>query len=86
MEHNGGKSWFNGQTRPVQGSGKPPKDFYNTGLVVTSTWHYYIDPFEHNRHYIAYTDTGLALSLDGDKTWKCGYVEIPDTRWRNTCY
>ena len=86
ITHNGGKNWFNGQTRPVPGSGKPPKDFLNTGLVVTSTWHYYIDPFEHNRHYIAYTDTGLARSLDGDKTWKCGYVEIPDTKWRNTCY
>ena len=32
--------------------------------MVTTTWHYYIDPCESNRHYIAYTDIGFARSLD----------------------
>jgi len=83
ITHDGGDTWFNGQTRPVPGSGDPPEDFFNTGLVVTSTWHYYIDPFEPSRRYIAYTDIGFARSLDADQSWKWGYTEIP---WNNTCY
>jgi len=83
ITHDGGDTWFNGQTRPVPGSGDPPEDFFNTGLVVTSTWHYYIDPFEPGRRYIAYTDIGFARSLDADQSWKWGYTEIP---WNNTCY
>jgi len=83
ITNNGGVSWFNGQTRPVPGSPTPPTDFLNTGLVVTSSWHYYIDPFQSNRHYICYTDIGFASSLDSGQTWKWGFKAIP---WSNTTY
>jgi photosystem II stability/assembly factor-like uncharacterized protein len=54
-------------------------------LVVTTTWHYYVDPFETNRHYIAYTDIGMARSLDGGKTW-IWWDPKSWAPWRNTCY
>jgi photosystem II stability/assembly factor-like uncharacterized protein len=41
----------------------------DTGLVVTTAWQFYIDPFEPNRQYIAYTDIGYARSTDAGKTW-----------------
>jgi photosystem II stability/assembly factor-like uncharacterized protein len=41
----------------------------DNGLVVTTVWHYDIDPFEPNRHYISYTDIGFARSTDAGKTW-----------------
>ena len=55
------------------------------GLVVTTTWHYYVDPFEANRHYIAYTDIGMARSLDAGKTW-IWWDRNTWAPWRNTCY
>ncbi len=84
---NGGKTWFNGHSRPAANEEKPVA-FLNTGLVVTSTWHYYIDPFQQRRHYIAYTDIGFARSLDKGKTWRywpswSRHRQIP---WYNTCY
>jgi photosystem II stability/assembly factor-like uncharacterized protein len=36
---------------------------------VTTAWNYYLDPFEPDRHYIAYTDIGYARSTDAGKTW-----------------
>ena len=64
----GGKTWKCGHARRAGGSGKEAAWLCN-GLVVTTTWNYYIDPFEPNRHYIAYTDIGFARSLDAGKTW-----------------
>src|SRR5262249_26387875 len=55
------------------------------GLVVTTTWHYYVDPIETNRHYICYTDIGWARSLDGGKSW-IWWDEKSWPPWRNTCY
>ena len=55
------------------------------GLVVTTTWNYYIDPFEPARHYIAYTDIGLARSFDAGKTWNW-WAREGRPPWRNTCY
>lgn len=83
----GGRSWWNAHTRPVPAAGnQKPVEFLNTGLVVTTTWHYYIDPFEPQRHYIPYTDIGFARSLDGAKTWRWwGGRDVPGA-WRNTCY
>jgi hypothetical protein len=52
--------------------------------VVTTTWNYYIDPFESNRHYIAYTDIGFARSLDAGKTW-IWWDKNSWAPWRNTC-
>jgi len=65
-----GKTWKNAHTNPVQLEGEAiPTSFKNTGLNNTTTWHYYIDPFEHNRHYISYTDIGFSRSIDSGKTW-----------------
>ena len=79
----GGSTWKNGHSRPALEGDEKPEMFLNTGLVVTSTWHYYIDPFQPNRHYIAYTDIGFARSLDSGKSWTSWRGGIP---WRNTCY
>jgi len=86
ITHNGGDTWFNGHTYPAPGrEPKPGCAWVCNGLVVTTTWHYYIDPFEANRHYIAYTDIGLARSTDSGKTW-IWWDKHSWPPWRNTCY
>lgn len=110
ITHNGGETWFNGDTYPANGKGdillfpsasavgvwateksrmspfsKPGSAWSCTGLVVTTTWNYYIDPFQSSRHYIAYTDIGFARSLDGGKTW-IWWDKNTWAPWRNTCY
>jgi photosystem II stability/assembly factor-like uncharacterized protein len=86
ITHNGGSTWFNGDTYPAGGQvPKPGCAWSCTGLVVTTTWNYYIDPFEANRHYIAYTDIGFARSLDAGKTW-IWWDKDSWAPWRNTCY
>jgi len=86
LTHNGGKSWFNAHCFPVPGAKPGPgTPFVCNGLVVTSTWNYYVDPFQHNRHYIAYTDIGFARSLDGGVTW-IWWEKGKQAPWRNTCY
>ncbi|MDQ7778434.1 MAG: hypothetical protein RDV41_01840, partial [Planctomycetota bacterium] len=88
MTTNGGKSWFCGHTRLAPGQKSPdvkePKWQCN-GLVVTTTWNYYIDPFEPNRHYICYTDIGFARSLDAGQSWIWWPIE-GRAPWSNTCY
>lgn len=86
ITHDGGDSWFNGDTYVAPGhEARPGCAWACTGLVVTTTWHYYIDPFEANRHYIAYTDIGMARSLDAGKTW-IWWDRNTWAPWRNTCY
>jgi hypothetical protein len=86
ITHNGGDTWFNGDTYYADGQTPGPGcAWVCTGLVVTTTWNYYIDPFEANRHYIAYTDIGFARSLDAGKTW-IWWDKDSWTPWRNTCY
>jgi photosystem II stability/assembly factor-like uncharacterized protein len=86
ITHNGGDTWFNGDTYPAPGQKPEPGCAWTcTGLVVTTTWNYYIDPFEANRHYIAYTDIGFARSLDAGKTW-IWWDKDSWAPWRNTCY
>ena len=86
VTHDGGATWFNGSTRPAP-AGKPKAGsaWVCNGLVVTTTWHYYIDPFETNRHYIAYTDIGFARSVDAGQTW-IWWDKNSWAPWRNTCY
>jgi photosystem II stability/assembly factor-like uncharacterized protein len=84
---NGGKTWTCGHTHQVPGTeaaGETPRWLCN-GLVVTTTWNYYIDPFEPNRHYICYTDIGFARSLDRGKTWQW-WAQKGRAPWNNTCY
>ncbi len=86
VTHNGGRTWFNGHTYPAPGQQPGPGcAWVCNGLVVTTTWHYYIDPFQANRHYIAYTDIGLARSVDSGKTWTW-WDPRSWAPWRNTCY
>lgn len=91
ISDNGGKSWFNGHSRLATPGTDPLAKkipgalFRNTGLVVTSTWNYYIDPHQRNRHYICYTDIGFARSLDRGETWH-HWGEGEQAPWRNTCY
>ena len=83
---NGGASWYNGQTRPVDPASRDKRSkFRNTGLVVTSTWNYYLDPFEPARRYICYTDIGFARSLDAGATWMW-WGRGDGVPWINTCY
>jgi len=86
ITHDGGASWFVGSTYPA-GDPKPGPDtaWVCNGLVVTTTWHYYVDPHQTHRHYIAYTDIGLSRSLDGGKTWRW-WNQKTWAPWRNTCY
>ncbi|MHC4715819.1 MAG: WD40/YVTN/BNR-like repeat-containing protein, partial [Planctomycetota bacterium] len=81
---NGGKTWRCGHTRRVPGDVDGFSRWECTGLVVTTTWHYYFDPFQPNRHYIAYTDIGLGRSYDAGRTWV--WWGKNQARWRNTCY
>ncbi|MBN2506292.1 MAG: hypothetical protein JXQ71_06325 [Verrucomicrobia bacterium] len=86
VTHDGGSTWFAGHTAPAPGVKPGPRTAWVcNGLVVTTTWHYHVDPFESNRHYIAYTDIGLARSLDRGRTW-IWWDERSWAPWRNTCY
>jgi photosystem II stability/assembly factor-like uncharacterized protein len=86
VTHDGGKSWICGSTRAAPGQTPAPGSAWLcNGLVVTTTWHYYVDPFEPQRHYIAYTDLGFALSVDAGKTW-AWWKPDNGVPWRNTCY
>ena len=80
----GGKTWKCGDPAPATGSHVQAGVPCN-GLVLTSTWNYYIDPFEHNRHFIAYTDLGMARSLDAGRTWMW-WDRKGRALWQNTCY
>jgi len=79
----GGRTWRVGHAIPVPNQKKDEPAWINNGLVVTTTWNYYIDPHQTRRHYIAYTDIGLARSLDAGRTWIWQGHTLP---WRNTTY
>jgi photosystem II stability/assembly factor-like uncharacterized protein len=86
ITHDGGATWFNGDTHPAPGQEPGPGSAWVcTGLVVTTTWNYYIDLHEAQRHYIAYTDIGFARSLDAGRTW-IWWDKNSWAPWRNTCY
>jgi photosystem II stability/assembly factor-like uncharacterized protein len=88
---NGGRTWTCVHTRLAPGS-KIAEDgptvgaqWLCNGLVVTTTWNFYIDPFEPNRRYICYTDIGFARSLDRGKSWQW-WDKNGRPPWPNTCY
>lgn len=86
ITHDGGRTWFNGDIYPAPGEPpKPGSAWVCNGLVVTTTWNYYLDPHEPNRHYLACTDIGLARSLDHGRTW-IWWDPRSWAPWRNTCY
>jgi photosystem II stability/assembly factor-like uncharacterized protein len=82
---NGGKSWMCGHSRRAPGGSEGAHSWLCNGLVVTTAWNYYIDPFDPNRHYICYTDIGFARSLDRGASWNW-WAEKGRPPWTNTCY
>jgi photosystem II stability/assembly factor-like uncharacterized protein len=87
LTRDGGKTWTNGHTRIAPGADadKEPPRWICNGLVVTSTWNYYADPFRPDLRYICYTDIGFARSTDRGATWSWWALE-GRARWQNTCY
>jgi len=86
ITEDGGRGWRCGHARRVEGTpARPGARWRNTGLVVTSTWNYAIDPHDHRRHTICYTDIGMARSLDDGRTWSWWSLR-GRAPWRNTCY
>jgi len=85
----GGKSWRQVYSRYAPGQPAPtqenPGRWQSAGLEVTSTWEYHIDPHNHKRHYICYTDIGFAISEDGGNTW-FNNSGLSGTPWTNTTY
>jgi photosystem II stability/assembly factor-like uncharacterized protein len=82
------KTWFYGSTRMAKdGDCKkgPQPTWLCTGLVVTGSWNYDVDPFSPNRRYIGYGDIGFAISDDADKTWAWAQQRSPNT-WGNSTY
>ena len=63
----GGKSWKAPHTTPSSKAADGRTQWANGAEVVTTTWNYYIDPFDHQRHYICYTDNRLARSWTAEK-------------------
>jgi photosystem II stability/assembly factor-like uncharacterized protein len=85
VSDDGGKSWWYGNSQPA-GELDGKATWNCTGLVVTSTWNFYIDPTEPTSRYICYTDIGFAISRDSDKSWSWwGKGECPNG-WANTTY
>ena len=84
ITEDGGKTWKCGNTHRAN-AGRGEASWTCTGLVVTTTWNYYVDPTDPKRHYIGYTDIGFARSLDGGQSW-IWWDEKSKTQWRNTCY
>ena len=94
----GGKTWqCSHAAKATDGPDDKDVTWRVNGLVCTTAWNYYIDPHEPRRHYIAYTDIGLARSLDAGKTWRWwGPARAPGeegtrnfpipSKWVNTCY
>lgn len=67
----GGKTWLAQHTIQANKANTEKDALWRcNGLVNTTTWNYYVDPFEPNRHYICYTDIGFARSFDRGKTWR----------------
>ena len=85
LTRDGGRSWRQVYTRRAPAQGPPGKGqrWQSIGLEVTTTWDYSIDPTDHRRHYISYTDIGFARSLDGGRTWISSREGSP---WKNTWY
>jgi len=87
ITRDGGGRWMASHCRRKDSS-KPltrDEEWRCNGLVVTTTWNYHVDPHDPARHYICYTDIGLARSTDSGKNWRW-WGDDAGSPWRNTCY
>jgi photosystem II stability/assembly factor-like uncharacterized protein len=76
----GGENWYAVYSRRVPGAA-----WTTTGLDVTSSYGYHVDPFDSRRRFITYTDIGLSRSEDGGRSWTRSVDGIP-REWTNTTY
>jgi len=85
----GGKSWRAVYSALASGEPAPTKDkpghWHSVGLEVTTCWDYKIDPHNHKRHYICYTDIFFAISEDSGSTW-CNDSAVSGSKYGNTTY
>ena len=76
----GGANWNAAYSRQVPGAA-----WTTTGLDVTTSYGYHVDPFDARRRFITYTDIGLSRSEDGGKSWTRSVDGVPKD-WTNTTY
>ena len=76
----GGKNWNAAYSRRVPGGA-----WTTTGLDVTTSYGYHVDPFDARRRFITYTDIGLSRSEDAGKSWSRSVAGVPEA-WTNTTY
>jgi len=86
LTRDGGRTWLTANSKNADPTKTGPDSRWRPqGLVVTTTWNYYVDPLDPARHYIAYTDIGFARSTDHGRSWQWwGKKARPP--WQNTCY
>lgn len=67
-------------------SAKTNRDAWtSTGLDVTNSYGYLVDPFDANRRFIPTTDVGLFRSEDKGLSWTRSLLGVPEP-WINTTY
>ena len=76
----GGGNWQAGySTKNARGA------WTSTGLDVTNSYGYLVDPFDSNRRFIPTTDVGLFRSEDKGLSWTRSLLGVPED-WSNTTY
>jgi photosystem II stability/assembly factor-like uncharacterized protein len=85
LTRDGANSWQSIINRPAK---KKPgwltrSSYQSIGLEVTSCWQYLFDPFDKDRHYLAYSDIGFVVSTDRGNSWHHSTKGSP---WGNTFY
>jgi photosystem II stability/assembly factor-like uncharacterized protein len=68
-------------------SGRAPsaQGWTTTGLDVTTSYGYHVDPFDAKRRFITFTDIGLSRSEDAGRSWTRSMDGVPHA-WSNTAY
>ena len=86
---NAGLTWASPYAGTWRVDAQGRKHWSNSGEVVTSSWHYSMDPFDTLNRFICYTDIGLARSVDGGKFWTPEMYRLGKVigmKYANSCY